>query len=172
MNKKNEVIIEPLYASSEQINKGFCEESWFLIEAISNKSPRLFYFNPTIDPTEFENFKEFVEKNISEFTCPGDSSEPHKTIKENYASISSCSGELEEDFDEESKQTFIISTGKAAITEFHKGGFNKEKILELIKNINKNLINLENEGAFEASSSLEDSGGQYKYSRLKRSRFN
>jgi hypothetical protein len=168
MNNKNEIIIEPLYASNEQITKGFCEESWFIIEVISNKSPRLFYFNSSIDPLEFESFKEFIETNISVFNCPGDSSKPNKTIRDNYASISSYSGELEEDFDEDSKKTFMVATGKAAIMEFHKGGFNKETILELIKNINKDLTNLESEGVFEASDYSEHNVGRNKYNKIKR----
>lgn len=167
MNGQNEIKIEPLYASIEQINKGFTEDSWFFITAASNEKHILFYFNPSLDPLEFKNFNEFIEANISEFNCINDSVKPHKIIKENYASISSFSGSLEEDFDEDSKKTFTVAIGKAAIMEFHKGGFSKEKISKLIDNINKDLSNIESEGAFEARESSDYDSNIYKYKKLK-----
>lgn len=163
MQNNNRINIEPIFSSKEQKEKGFCEDSWFLIIAISNENKKIFYFNHDIDPLEFDNFNNFVESNIKEFYCPENSSSPSKIIKDNYVSISAYSGTIEEDFDEDTKKVFHIAIGKASIMEFHKGGFNQEKLLLLLKNIDEDLHNLEKDGIYEIQNNNENYSNRYKY---------
>jgi hypothetical protein len=163
MNSKNKIKTEPLFASEEQKAKGFCEESWFFISASSDDETKVYYFNPSIDKEEYQDFKEFVESNMEDFCCPGDTDKPNKTIKDNYATISNYSGTMEEDFNEDSRKTFKVAVGKAAIMEFHKGGVSEEKLDEIVKNIHKDLGNLESEGAHVAAESHEYHKDPYAY---------
>jgi hypothetical protein len=170
MNKKD-IQAEPIFGSEEQKAKGFCETSWVMISASSSESTSVFYFNPDVDPEEYEDFNHFVEANMDEFYCEGDNVTKTKSIKDNFATISGYDGSMEEDFDEESGKSWQAPVGTAAIMEFHKGGVNQEKLKELIKTVHKDLDDLVSQGAYEAGDSYQYHKDPYKYHGVSRKDF-
>jgi len=168
MNAKINYEIEPLFASNEEKEKGLCDGSWVLVSATTNENIKIFFFNESLNPEEYKDFKNFVESNIDDFSCPGDCSEPNKIMKENYACISSFSGTIEEDYDEDSKKTFKVGVGQAAIMEFFKGGIKLDKIQELVTKVEKHLIELEKDGAYQITENNSYKSGQHGYNRLNR----
>ncbi len=163
MNKKINYEVEPLFASNEEKEKGLCFESWVLVSASTNEKTKIFYFNSSINPEEYKDFKEFVESNMEAFISSKDASEPNKIIKDNYSCISSFSGKFEKDFDEEIKKSFKIAVGQANIMEFFKGGIKLDKIHELVENTNKYLKELENEGVYQIIENENYRSHPYKY---------
>lgn len=171
MKNEKEIILEPIFASKEQKAKGLSDESWLILTASTEEKPKVFYFNPSVDPTEYENFKHFVESNMEDFSSPGGKESTTKVIKDDYATICGYSGSMEDDCDEESRKSFKVAVGKGAIMEFHKGGVNEEKLIELVKAIKKDLENLESEGAYQAKDNADFQADPYKYHGVRKSDF-
>ncbi len=172
MSKQKEKIADPLFGTEEQKEAGFSEKSWIIISASSDDNTSVFYYNPGVDKfEEYEDFNHFIESNMDDFCCSGDNPSIHKIIKDNYASISGYSGKMVEDFDEESRKSWMQPEGSAAIMEFYKGGLNEEKLREVLQNIHKDLDNLQSQGAYEAADSHEYNQDPYKYYGVSRKDF-
>lgn len=171
MINKKEIEAEPLFATEEQKAKGLCHDSWVIITASSEEKQQVFYFNPSVDTEDYENFKEFVESEMDDFCCPGDDPQINKSIKDNYGTISGYTGKIENDYDEDSRKEFKTAVGQAAIMDFHKGGITKEKLPEILNSMKKDLEGLISQGASSAQDGSDFQSNPYKYYGVRRSDF-
>lgn len=163
MTKKT-ITPKPIFEALEKENpKGLTDTSWVIISASSGEKTEVLFFNPESSPEEYESFKDFVEANMDDFYCKGDNVEKTKKIEDNFATISAYSGDMEEDFDEDSGKSWTAPVGYGAIMDFYKGGINLDKLPELVAKMEKDLDNLESEGAYEAKDSHDFQKDPYAY---------